>query len=568
MQFRTKESVTISLTQESLVQRLARLGRNAKSDWWIIAAVGLLFILIAAFSGLIQNFLNSEEFLIYSYANNFPHDQAWLAFFHRFGRPIEAIYWTYQYKLIGFNPLLNHTLSFVQLLSISILASACFLNAWPPSKRSKFLPYVFVFSLFINWVSTSSILRLSYDNGRISLIFFFLAGLALQRWAVHQRTRWLILSLALFLISVLTYENAAFLFPALVLLAMPLLPAPQTNPVRFRLVLFAGLSAASGLILVITRWLYNYVFRPVATPALDLKLGDLPIRLIEKAPSVYLQFGQIINSNTFPVNSLIAIGLLLTLVLSSLWIVRTYSNRDLTYTTETRSYWLPIYMASLWLLIFGPMPYVLLGYDVGGRVYSSAVFGVFPLVLMVYQTARSQFLRSIGVFLLLMFAVFGLLMVRNESVLFNQWEAPLNVFYRGLKGAVPYVRQGTVFIFIDGPVGNQGCAPSLQMLYNKDDLDCLVVYPDFEQNGIRRATELEAFGKDVNTENSIFLIVTNNFPSVVDELKPGDFNLFITWESTEPMQTDFGRIVTREIPPPSDFYLHLLERAKVLFPDR
>jgi hypothetical protein len=553
------------------MKTFAKLRRNSNSTWLLITVIGLLLILAAALGGLIQHYFNGEEFYVYHYANNLPHIQAWQRFFYENGRLIESLYWTYQYKLLGFNPLLEHSLSFVLLLIIAILASACFLNVWPQRKQSKVLPYLFVFSLFLNWVFTSSVLRLSYDNTRISLIFFFLAGLALQQWATRQRGQWLLLSFVFFLFSVLTYENAAFLFPALLLLAWPLRPASKKVSVRRQAYIFALLAAFSGLVLLIPHWLYGYIARthslPVATPGMALDISNLPTRVFEAGLAIYLRFGQFGKFGASPLNYLMAVGLVLILALSSIWIVRVLRDTKLNQSTETRSRWIFIFFASLWFLIFGPLPYVLLGYEVGGRIYSSAVFGVFALLLMLYETAKGQLLRIVAVGLILSFTGFGLIQLMDESIRFNRQEAALNIFYRGLKDAVPYVRPNTVFIFTNGITGNQGCGESLEMLYDQHDLKCAILSSIYSKyRAIRHPNEIETSGQHLSGENWILITVIDNVPSVLEELKPGDFDLLITWESMEPIRTDAKKIVTTRLPPPSAFYLDLLERSKVLFP--
>lgn len=546
----------------------AKLKKISNADWLLITVIGLLLISAAALGGLIPNFLSGEEFKIYRFANNLPHMQAWQAFFFKFGRLIEALYWTYEYEILGVNPLLMHSISFVLLLIIALLASVCYLNAWPQAKRSKALPYLFVFSLFINWVSTLMVYWLSYDNGRISLILFFLSGLALQRWAARQRGRWLLVSFTFFLLSVLTYENAAFLFPALLLLAWPLLPTAKKNSLSRRAFVFVGLSAVSGLILLIPSWFYGYISRTYApglrTPVMELDLSNMATQILRAGPPIYLNFGRYP-----PLNSLVSVGLLLLLTISTIWVIRIHRDTKLKLTAETRSRWTCIYLASLWFLIFGPLPYVLLGYDWGMRCYSSAFLGVFPLMFMVYETAKERLLRIVAVALILLFAGFGLYSLTSQSIIINQAEAPQNIFYRGLKDAVPHVRPNTVFIIINGPIGNEACASSLEMLYNQYDLRCALlssINQDF--HAIRIPDEIETSGQVLNVydEGWIVIAVIDNVPTLLEELKPGDFDLLITWESTEPIRTDYQKIVTEDLPPPSAFYLQLLQRAKVLFP--
>jgi hypothetical protein len=297
-------------------------------------------------------------------------------------------------------------------------------------------------------------------------------------------------------------------------------------------------------------------------------LADIPQNIFDAGPAIYLQFGQFGIFATPPLNYAVAIGLLVALVLSSAWIVRIHRGAPPKQTVETKIRWACIYLASLWFLVFGPLPYVLLDYEPAGRIYSSAVYGVFPLLLMAYETVSKKLLRILTLGIILLFAGFGLLMLRTESMMFNYWEAPGNIFYRGLKDAVPYVRPNTVFIIIDGPLSYAGCGPSLQMLYNQRDLKCAIfssIHPKYMS--IRRATEIVAGGQHLSGENWILIAVNDNVPRVLEELKPGDFNLFLTWERSEPLHTDTRKIVTEDLPPPSDFYLHLLQRATVLFPE-
>ncbi len=530
--------------------------------------------MVAALGGIIQHYFTGEEFFVFHYANNLPHIEAWQRYFFENGRLIETLYWTYIYKLFGYNPLLEHAFSFVQLLLLALSASLCFFNAWPEKARSKSLPYLFVFLLFFNWISISLAFKLSTDNSRLSLIFFFLSGLWLQRWAASQSGRWLALSFGFFLLSVLTYENAALLFPALLLLAWPLLPVVKKPAMRGRAAQFAALAIGSGLLLLIPYWLYSYIalthLRPLALPAMAGDIGDFPAKALGASPAVYLHFGQFGNFGIAPLNLLMSATLLLVLALSTLWIFRIYRRPTQTAVDAyTRLRWTCIYLASLWFLIFGPLPYTLLGYGVDSRVYSSAIFGVFPLLLMGYETAKIRLVRLAAIALIVLFAGFGLLEMVNRSAQLNQRETAHNIFYRGLKEVVPFVKPRTVFVFLNYPLSNSGCGPSLEMLYDQNDLNCAFFSStDYEYRAIRHATEIEANrGGFLRNQNWILIRVDeSNKPYVVPELNPGDYNLLITWESTEPIRTDYTKIVTENLPPASQFYKNLLQRQAQLFP--
>jgi hypothetical protein len=210
-----------------------------------------------------------------------------------------------------------------------------------------------------------------------------------------------------------------------------------------------------------------------------------------------------------------------------------------------------------------------LGYGVDSRVYSSAIFGVFPLLLMAYETAKSRLTRIVAIILIVLFAGFGLFEMMNRSLAVNQGEIAHNTFYRGLKDVVPYVKPHTVFVFIDYPLSNSGCGPSLEILYDQEDLNCAFFSStDYEYRAVRHATEIEANrGGFLRNQNWILIGVDeNNVPYIVPELNPGDYDLIITWESADPIQTDYTKIVTENLPPASQFYRNLLQRQAQLFP--
>jgi hypothetical protein len=216
---------------------------------------------------------------------------------------------------------------------------------------------------------------------------------------------------------------------------------------------------------------------------------------------------------------------------------------------------------------------MLVGYDASERVYSSAVFGVYLLMLMVYETAKKRFLRIVAVGLILLFGGFGPLALRDQSIRYNlRAEATLNSFYRGLKEAVPYVKPNTVFIIINGPLEYSGCAPSLEMLYDLDNLKCALLSSTLvKYHAIRHVNQLETddpFSQHLRGPNWILINVIDNIPSVLEELKPGDLDLIIVWKSTEPIRTDYMSIVTDNLPSPSQFFLNLLQRKRILFPEQ
>jgi hypothetical protein len=215
--------------------------------------------------------------------------------------------------------------------------------------------------------------------------------------------------------------------------------------------------------------------------------------------------------------------------------------------------------------LFGFLPYVAIGYGPTGRSYSSAVFGLFPLLLLAFHYWKQPALRALLAISMLIFMTFGFFESSNRLSQILSTEAADNQLYRGLKQAVPGIQPATVFIFIDRPLSNSGCGPSLEILYGQDNLACAFFSStDNEYRATRQAELIEANrGGFLRDENWILIAVDEGGnPYVVDELLPGDFDLFITWEVDAPIRTDFSRIQASA--PPSQFYENLLARQRQL----
>src|SRR5690606_30007238 len=109
----------------------------------------------------------------------------------------------------------------------SSLGTLLFWRAWPRAIEYPATPAVLLLLFVFSWVSVDRFTIISSDQAYLSLVFFFLAGLSLQQAASRATRNWFYLggSVVLFLASMFTYEAVAFVFPALMLLAWPLLPA-------------------------------------------------------------------------------------------------------------------------------------------------------------------------------------------------------------------------------------------------------------------------------------------------------------------------------------------------------
>lgn len=547
-----------------LQHALSQLPKRLTS-WPSLAFLGgSTLIWVAAVTGVTRNYFDSEEFYVLHNASNQPHLTAWKYFFIENGRLIEGIYWTYLYKIFGYNPLVEHSFSLFILLIASILATACFLEIWP--SKNKPLAYLLAFLFFTNWISAKAVFRLSYDNTNISLVFFFTAGLLLQQWAKTQKTRWLAPSFLSFLLSLLTYENAAFLFPALLMLAWPLMPPAKSGEMRRRVLKMLAFAGLSGLLLLLPRFLYSFTWRQETA---TFEISQVGSYILKAARTIYSRFGQFFRVSTL--NKMTDTGIWF-IIGASAYTALTQRRANNPEQHQDKLQWNCILAACIWFLIFGPLPYIILNYRPIPRVFSSAVFGLFPLILLVLQRARQPAVSAIACVFLLFFAGLGFNVLSSEAITFREGEARLNIFFRGMKDAIPHVRPHTLFLFVNGPpMGIAGCGPSLEMLYGQTDIKCGSVRmgdPDIECPAIRYQEGIEVGCGSYTGQNWILMSVTENVPSILDQLGPNDFDLPITWESSEPLLTDFGKIVVRDLPQPTDFYLHLIQRAQILFPEQ
>jgi hypothetical protein len=468
---------------------------------------------------------------------------------------------------VGYNPLLIHALSFVLLLAAVGLAAKCFLNVWPVKERPLLLPYLFALLLFFNWISHPLAYKVSLDNGRLSLIFFFCAGLALQRWAARQELKWLLLSLGTFLLSIFSYENTVLLFPALLLLAWPLVDLPRAKR-RGTAIRFVWLAALSAGLAALPYLLYKLISRlrgGLAHPAL---VAGSPLDFIQNilrdSSEFILQIGNSGQFAAFSPGGLLTAAVGLTLILSILAVARLVSRRRQPTAGDTPRF-VFAFAAAGWIFLFGLLPYVAIGYEPFGRSYSSAVFGLFPLLLLAFHYWKQPALRALLAGSMLVFMAFGFFESASRVTQILSTEVADNQLYRGLKQVVPGVKADTLFIFIDRPLSNSGCGPSLEMLYDQVDLTCAFFSStNNEYRAIRHEVIIEANrGGFLRHENWILIAVdAQGDPYVVEQLQPGDFDLIITWEDDAPIRTDFSRILTSA--PPSQFYENLLVRQRQL----
>lgn len=517
---------------------------------------GLAAVVVASLTGWVPRYFFGEEFLLFRYADRFNHEVAWQLYFQDNGRIVEALYWSYLYKLVGFNPLLIHALSFVLLLAACILAAKVFAAVWPRTGQPRHLAYVLVFLLFFNWVSLPMAFKVSTDNSRLALIFFFLAGLLLQQWARRGQAAWALASLGVFALSILSYENALLLFPGLLLLAWPLSAGSRRRALQF-----AGL----GLLSWVLAGLLYYFYASQATdldamahPALRASNPlEAATRMLLALPRFIIGLG---NAELLGPPWSLALSLAVLAVLGLAAYLLLYTRKQQAHST--------LFLAAglAWFIVFGFLPYAAVGYDAFGRVFSSSIFGLVPLALLVYQLAGKRWVRSVALVGLIIFAASGLLAAAARQQQIVQAEVADNTLYRGLLEIVPAVKADTVFIFFDRPLSISGCGPSLEMLYRQDDLYCSFLSSDLQDYwAIRHHDHLETNrGGNLRQQDNWVLVALDDAgrPYLVEQLSPQrDYGMQITWLSKAPVATISSQII-KEPGPPTPFNQHLFQRQQ------
>ncbi|MEX1247784.1 MAG: hypothetical protein WEA61_04835 [Anaerolineales bacterium] len=377
-------------------------------------------------------------------------------------------------------------------------------------------------------------------------------------------------SFLLFLLSVFTYENTALLFPALLLFSWPL-RAEQTKQKNQKDVKKYGLLALAGILCGLlpyfTYRLIGYLNgRPLATPTMGTEIGlDTLGDALTVTISVLLNFADPQNLGNTPW-ALVATGIfVIAAILGTYTFIRIFRKQEpADQNSEERLRFLILFAGCVWLLLVGTVPYGIAGYGVTSRVYSAAIFGLFPLLLLIYDLGKNALVRSLVLLCIVLSFVLGFAEMGARHAQVNHPGRDLTSFYLGLKQVVPFVKSETVFILIDFPLSESGCGPSMEMLYGQIDLLCAFLSStNPEYRAIRYPTYLAAErGGNLRTENWILIRVDEaGTPQIVDELNPGDLDLFITWQDQSPIRTDFRRIEPASSHV-TQFYEYLLRQAQ------
>jgi hypothetical protein len=475
---------------------------------WILALGLLLYcVFIVILTGNIG--FEGDDWWVFSVPFWHSYPSALLVYAREFERPIEGFYWISLFEIFGFCRIA------FQLFSLCLLATACLFMGWALSKvfpdRPRLVIFSVVFGFFLPTVSCLTYVVFT-DNSRLSLLFFWVAVLAYQRWAEKSES-WigLVPPTLLYILSFLTYEAPSFLIFVMPLFLIPL-HCRKTRAWPERKFLwklgFAVLIAFGGALCSRFLWLDGgAVGQTHYLPPFALIWGYLallPFYVI--APFTYPLPGQ-------PWVWAVAI-------FAVVWVAVLVSMLGKSRSMEQRNGEFPwdrgaLYPAliGLGILFLGMIPYQLAGYGAASdpltatvlaklglihgtarwfnfneasRIYSSASCGaaiLLALAATAWQRAGTcRFATAAGIGAVGFMALF-------HAGLSTDWKEASHIrndLVRSLVTQVPNVRPGTNFVCLNLESyhkraavirGWGGLRALVRMLYNDPDLGAWYVYP-------------------------------------------------------------------------------------------
>jgi hypothetical protein len=547
--------------------------RFSQNPYGVPASIIIAAIVLAYFSGNFPEYFTGEDFFIFHWAETHNYGEALINWYLVNGRPIDAIYWISEYWIVGYQPAILHMISYGMSLLCIITGAYAIFRVWPHKYRDNFTIPIFILTAFffphaVNWSY-----QLASDHVYLGLTLYFLAVIFAQRWAISGfQTRWLALSVVVFILAILTYENVSFLFPIAIVLSLPLAKFKSSRQRKQITRLSILVSVSSLLLIILPLIIYNQLAATVpefAHPAFRGQniLDNVPQRLTSSAV-VLIKFLYNFTSglSLAPAKNLIAVQLFSAIfwvgliAFPSIFLLQKIRLSK----PDTEGWKATALVASgISYIILGLLPYTLWG---GGNVenpnvrfFSLPVFGVTILALLAINFA-AKFGRTIALSFCILVTLAGLF---EFSLLAKAWvprEHDPIFNFPALLDVVPRVKEGTAFLFIDGPIGGSpwlGCELALRMLYATRDLRCGYLSSsnaDFQairSNGVIQTSEGSPGSAVAQVrpgltldENNLILIGLdeNGERFVVPEISP-DSILLIDWQSIDPLQTNFDLIL-------------------------
>lgn len=477
--------------------QIARPGSSAVSQAGLSPSITILvayplIVFCVTLALLIGNIgFWGDDWWQFSWPYWFPFPQSIWEYAKESRRPIEGIYTVLAFESFGLNRVLYTITALLLSAGSCLLLASCLKNAFPGRPSLAVLSSFFAFVL----IPASNLIYMFHtDNSRLSMLFFWSAVFAFQKWSRSSCSAiGLIVPVLLYLLGAFTYENTTFLIFCVPFFAWPvyLQSENELSKEMFLFRLSAGIIGGFAIFVLVRFAVFSggAVHQSSLIPPFHLIWSYLTNLIIYTVYPVY-EIPKDVASWLW--------GAPIALVLAALMF---YSSRGESSTQRRRVggyYTGSTYIACLGLsfLLLGMLPYLMAGYESGigftsqSRVYSSASYGLAILLGLFATAPRNPRVRSITK----VFAVLAIcLMAVFLAGLRKDWQEAArqrSKITEGLINQAPHVEANTTFLFLDlqSYITREGIARAVvfqgvdglgewaRMLYRKKDIYAYFLY--------------------------------------------------------------------------------------------
>ncbi|MEX2144381.1 MAG: hypothetical protein WD740_07275 [Anaerolineales bacterium] len=552
-------------------------GGHSGRNWFILAIIAVVaFILFAYLFGLIPDFFAGEEYDKIRYPAIYNHIDSWTTYFNEKGRPIEGIYWTYMYEVLSYQPKIFHLFSLLIHFFAVLLTALAFTRVL---KKGSYWTWEFGFVFlifFFNPFSLHSVFRISLDAPGIALITFMGSVLCFQNYAMSQLRgfKWLLASIFLFFLTIFNYEVAAFLFPVALLLSWPFINSEtKVKSKRIAIALITG-GTLSCFAVLIPFQVYSQLQQTsglsIANPAMSMQ-GKPLLPLIQ--PTALMIFSYLRNIG----NGLFAPSSWQLIILRSLIVIPFFSGLIIVLRAigknKTPLLWIKhkfqdpramTFLGSIWIIIFGSLPFALIGYRPESiRAYSATIFGILAMgALVTLFQKRYKIIKVVGTFILVGSIFVGLSQYFTQAKVLQTRREFYYQYFINFANTIPGLKERTTLVFADHTVGSlSGCPGMFQVLYQTEEIWCGFL------SKLDSLLLAERFSDSINFHyggwsrygNEVLIALEENYtPVILNQVTQRDGYL-INWFDNSPISTDFRRITDHEAATNSPMYKYLIE---------
>lgn len=544
--------------------------KNSRLFWFGISLGAILLCIAISYqNNLIPDFFVGEEYdkIRYPALNN--HLASWVSYFLDKGRPIEGIYWTYLYKIVGFQPKIFHLASIVLHLIATLLATIVFCRTLSKTGvlTNNWRLSILIVVLFFNAYSVNLFFKISLDAPIIAVATFFASTFAFQSFARSDFTSygWLLVTILMFLFTIFNYEVAVFLFPATLLLSWPLLSETRRTKRLAYIFILAGFT--SCLVVLIPYKIYALIETSrgigIANPAMSAGSQSIS-SLISQVPQRYVSYLTEFGEGLYAQGSWQRIslyGLVVLFLLGTFLLFRALPLKG----TARRFFEDPKYaslLAALWITTFSLLPYALIGYFANSiRAFSAAIFGILIFVSVTVLFEKRRLFRSAGLLLLLLSVAIGINQFFLRSRDLMQLREHYFSYFIDFAKLVPGILPGTNLVLIEHNPGSlSGCPGMFMLLYNVKDITCGVIGTEPVFMAERFESVIHAhYGGWLRGDNEVLVGRRSSGEFYLIDSIESSSHLLVTWHVTDPIKTDYTRIVRDRSAPNSEMYFYLID---------